>query len=302
VIGDGRLPILSGRPDVAMRKAGFVYSIIWNLTLLTVGSILFALGIKAIAVHHGFVTGGIFGTSLLLFYVADIFSPNVWYFLLNIPLFVIGYLLVSKRFFFYSLYAMCVITVAYQLIDIEFVVHNQLYAAIAAGVISGAGTGIILRSIGSAGGLDIIAIILNKNLNIGIGKFYFVYNALLFSITLVYLESDIVIASLILVFMSSMTVEYVLSLFSQRKLVYIISDKNSEIAKTILRRFRLGATFLKAQGAYSGREKTVLMTIVNSMSLKRVEEVVFTIDDSALFIVENTLGVVGSRFSRRKVY
>ncbi|HUX08110.1 MAG TPA: YitT family protein [Acidobacteriota bacterium] len=285
-----------------MKKADFVYSIIWNLLLLTLGSIIFAFGIKAIAVHHGFVTGGVFGTSLLLYYVVDAFSPNLWYFILNIPLFVFGYMFVSKRFFFYSLYAMCVITVAYQLIDVEFAVHNQLYAAIAAGVISGAGTGTILRSIGSAGGLDIIAIILNKNFNFGIGKFYFVYNAVLFTFTLVFLEADIVIASLILVFVSSVTVEYVLALFSQRKLLYIISDKNSEIAQTLLSKFRIGATFLKAQGAYSGREKTVLMTIVDSVRLKRVEEVVFTIDDRALFVVENTLGVIGSRFSRRKVY
>jgi uncharacterized membrane-anchored protein YitT (DUF2179 family) len=300
--GGGSIDSLLAAAGDLMRNRAFVYSIVWNLTLLTVGSILFALGVKAIAVHHGFITGGIFGTSLLLFYVFGILSPNHWFFLINIPLFIISYLFVSRRFFFYSLYAMCLITLTYQVIDFEFVIHNQLYAAIAAGVICGAGTGIILRSVGSSGGLDIIAVILNRKLNIGIGKFFFAYNAILFLVSLFHLEADLVIASLILVFMSAISVEYVLALFSQRKLVYIISDRNSEIANTILSRFHFGATFLKAQGAYSGREKAVLMTIVNGIQLKRLEEVVFTIDEHALFIVGETRGVIGSGFSRRKEY
>lgn len=285
-----------------MKKFEFFYSVLWNITLITVGSVIFAVGTKTIAENQHFVTGGIFGTSLLLFYVTGFFSPNIFYLLTNIPLFVIGWIFVSRRFLYYSLYAMLVIALAYGLIDFEITIRNQIYAAITAGVICGTGIGIILRSIGSAGGLDIIAIVLHKYFNIGIGKFYFAFNIILFLFTLLYLNLDLVIASLILVFISSSTVEYVLSLFTQRKLVYIISDKNDIIAERIMEVLRIGATFLKARGAYSGQDRDVLMTVTSSVRLKRLEEIVFTTDPEALFIVEKIISVIGSNFSKRKIY
>lgn len=285
-----------------MKKYEFFYSVLWNITLITVGALLFAVGTKAIAENQHFVTGGIFGTSLLLYYVTGLLSPNIFYLLINIPLFVVGWIYVSRRFLYYSLYAMLVIALTYGLVDFEIGIRNQIYAAITAGVICGAGTGTILRSIGSAGGLDIIAIVLNKYFNIGIGKFYFAFNGILFVFTLLYLNLDLAIASLILVFISSSTIEYVLSLFTQRKLVYVISDKNDVIAERIMEVLRIGATLLKAKGAYSGRDRDVLMTVTSSIRLKRLEEIVFTTDPEALFIVERTLSVIGSNFSKRKIY
>jgi uncharacterized membrane-anchored protein YitT (DUF2179 family) len=285
-----------------MPRFDFTYSVRWNLLLLTTGAVLFSWGIKTIALYHGFITGGLFGTGLLLHYAVPALSAGVWFLLLNVPLFVMGWLWVSKRFFWYSLYCMLVITAAYELIPPDMHFHDQLYAAVAAGVVTGAGAGVILRSLGSAGGLDILAIILNQRYNLGIGRFYFLFNAVLFSFSFASLDNDLVIASLILVFISSVVVEYVLALFNGRKVVFVISDHSEAIVKEIMESLRLGATFLKGQGAYTGQEKDVLMTITNNIQLKRLEEIVFTIDPRAVFIVENTLNVIGSSFSRRKIY
>ncbi|NCC95084.1 MAG: YitT family protein, partial [Opitutae bacterium] len=104
------------------------------------------------------------------------------------------------------------------------------------------------------------------------------------------------------VFISSIMIDYTLSIFSQRKVVYIISGKYQEIAKVILRDLKRGATIIKAEGAYSGKERNMLMTITNNVQLKRLEEVVFTIDADAMFIVENTFNVIGSAFGKRKLY
>jgi uncharacterized membrane-anchored protein YitT (DUF2179 family) len=104
------------------------------------------------------------------------------------------------------------------------------------------------------------------------------------------------------VFISSVSVEYVLSMFSQRKIAYIISDKNEDISRTIIQDLRHGATFIQAKGAYSGQDRNILMTITNNVQLKRLEQAVFTVDADALFIVENTFNVIGKRFGRRKIY
>lgn len=280
----------------------FSYSIAWNLLLITMGSALFAMGAKAIIVHHNFIAGGLFGLALLGHYTLEGITTGTLFLLLNIPMFVLGWFKVSRRFFWYSLYAMAVTTAAYELIHANFMIKDPIHAAIAAGVICGAGAGVVLRSLGSNGGLDVIAVMLYQRYNIGIGKFYFLFNFLLFSLSFLKLNPDLIIDSLIMVFISSVVVEYCLSMFSQRKVVYVISDHASEIYTRIRDELRMGATFIKGFGGYSNKEKNILMTVVNNVQLKRLEEVVFTTDDTALFIAENTFHVIGSSFSRRKVY
>ena len=99
--------------------------------------------------------------------------------------------------------------------------YEVITAAIAGGLICGAGSGIILRSLGSAGGLDIAAIMLNTRFNIGVGRVYLLFNLILFTLTISFYSPDIFIASIILVFISSTMVDYILSLFNQRKIVYV---------------------------------------------------------------------------------
>ena len=285
-----------------MNRHDLTFSVPWNLFLLTAGSILCAVGVNGVIIHHHFLTGGLFGASLLLYYGTGSLSPGLWYALFNLPLFALGWVLVSRRFFLYSVYATVVLTLAVEFLPMDLGIHNQLYAAVAAGVITGAGGGMILRSLGSAGGLDIVAVILFQRYNIGVGKFYFVFNALLFSLSLATLEPDLFIASLILVFLSSKVVDSVLAMFSQRKVVLIISRHSGDIARDILEKLRIGATFLKGHGAWSGEDRDVLMTVINNIQLKRLEELVFGRDEHALFIVENTFNVLGTSFSRRKIY
>jgi uncharacterized membrane-anchored protein YitT (DUF2179 family) len=77
---------------------------------------------------------------------------------------------------------------------------------------------------------------------------------------------------------------------------------SSEIAARMSKDLNIGATLIQGRGAYSGRDKEILMTITNNIQLKRLEEKVFSIDADALFIVENSFDVIGSSFRKRKMY
>ena len=285
-----------------MAGRDYIYSVPWNLLLITSGSLLFSLAVKGIADPHGFVPAGLFGVSILIERIAGTMGAGFWYLLLNVPLFAVAWLFISRRFLFYSIWAMLVTALSYGLLDVDFGIQNQLYAAVTCGALSGAGAGIVLRSLGSNGGLDVLGVILWQRYNIGLGKFYFVFNFLLFSASLLVLEVDLVIASLILVFVSSVAVEYCLSLFSQRKVAMIISPRSEEIADDILQKLKIGATFLEGRGAMAKERKQVLLAVINNIQLKRLEELVFTCDPHALMIIENTFMVIGSTFSRRKIY
>jgi uncharacterized membrane-anchored protein YitT (DUF2179 family) len=70
----------------------------------------------------------------------------------------------------------------------------------------------------------------------------------------------------------------------------------------MLEKLKLGTTFIKGSSSYPEKERNIIMTITNNIMLKPLEEIVFTNDENAVFIVENTFNVIGSGFSKRKIY
>jgi uncharacterized membrane-anchored protein YitT (DUF2179 family) len=280
----------------------YISSVLWNLLLISAGSIVFAIGLKSIAVPHGFITGGISGLTLLFYYVSGLMSPGLWYLIVNVPIFLIGWIHVSRRFFLYSLYGMAALSAAIDLIRFSMPIHEPILAVLAGGVLMGAGTGIVLHSLGSGGGLDIVGIILNQKFNLRMGTFFFGFNIFLFAFSFGFLEADLVLYSLFMSFITSQTLDYVLTVFNQRKMVFIISDLNQKIANEIHTRINRGVTFLNGSGAYTGKEKKIILTVVHNYQLKRVEEAALSIDPEAFIITENTFNVLGRGFSKRKVY
>jgi len=280
----------------------FRFSILWNLFLISTGTFILGVGVKAIAVPHGFITGGISGLGLLIYYFTDTLTPGVWYLLVNIPVFILGGLFVSRRFFFYSLFGALALTATIDLISFEIPVKDPVLAALAGGVLIGAGAGIVLRSLGSNGGTDIIGVILNQRFNIPIGRFFFAFNLVLFSLGFGLRELDPMLYSVAMSFLTAQVMDYCLSIFSQRKMVLVVSENSDAIAPVVMEKLKRGATFLDGQGAYSGRSRKILMTVVHNLQLKRMEEIVFGIDPDAFMITENTFNVLGKGFSKRKVY
>jgi uncharacterized membrane-anchored protein YitT (DUF2179 family) len=105
-----------------------------------------------------------------------------------------------------------------------------------------------------------------------------------------------------MVFVTGQIMDYVLSMFNQRKLVFIVSDHAQAISDAIIREANRGVTLLEGRGGYTGQPKQVVMTVVNNVQQKKLEELIFTLDPEAFVIFENTFNVIGKGFSRRKVY
>jgi len=280
----------------------YAFSVPWNIFLLTVGSFFVAMAIKSVAVPHGLVSGGVSGIALLIYYFTSALTPGLWLFLLNIPIAVLGWVMVSRRFVLYTAYGMASITLWMELIAFTLPIDDILLASIFGGALLGAGAGISMRSLGSSGGLDIIGIILHQRFGFRIGQISFLFNAALFAVSFALLETDLVLYSLIMVFVTAQIMDYVLSMFNQRKLVFVISDHAQTIADAIMKEANRGVTLLEGRGGYTGQPKQVVMTVVNNVQQKKLEEMIFTLDPEAFVIFENTFNVIGKGFSRRKGY
>jgi uncharacterized membrane-anchored protein YitT (DUF2179 family) len=274
----------------------------WNLFLISAGSFIFAIGVKAVAMPQQFISGGMSGLCLLIFYWTQWLSPGIWYFIINVPIFIIGWLMISRRFFLYSIFGMLTLSWAIDQINFTIPVHDPMLAAIAGGAILGTGAGITLHSLGSSGGNDVIAVLLNQKFNIRMGTFFFGFNLILFGFSLGILDVDRVLYSLVMSFVTAQMLDYVLTFFNQRKIVFIISDASQQIAEAINDRLKRGGTFLYGRGTYTRKQRKIVMTVLNNFELKRLEGIVFDIDPDAFVIIERTFNVLGHGFSRRKVY
>jgi uncharacterized membrane-anchored protein YitT (DUF2179 family) len=274
----------------------------WNLFLISAGSFIFAIGVKAVAMPQQFISGGMSGLCLLIFYWTQWLSPGIWYFIINVPIFIIGWLMISRRFFLYSIFGMLTLSWAIDQINFTIPVHDPMLAAIAGGAILGTGAGITLHSLGSSGGNDVIAVLLNQKFNIRMGTFFFGFNLILFGFSLGILDVDRVLYSLVMSFVTAQMLDYVLTFFNQRKIVFIISDASQKIAEAINDRLKRGGTFLYGRATYTRKQRKIVMTVLNNFELKRLEEIVFDLDPDAFVIIERTFNVLVRGFSHRKIY
>ena len=160
----------------------------------------------------------------------------------------------------------------------------------------------MLRSLGSDGGLTIVSIVLHQKYNLKVGGFSFAFNLVLFLVALTSMPLDKVLYSIVVVYIYSGILDYSMNIVNQRKMAIIISDISEQIAEAILERLHRGVTYLYAKGAYTNQERYVIMTIVQNYQLKRLEEIVYSIDPKAFLIIENTYNVIGRGFAERKRY
>ncbi|MDR3641812.1 MAG: YitT family protein [Humidesulfovibrio sp.] len=280
----------------------YAFTVPWNLFLLTVGSFFVAFAIKSVAAPHGLLTGGVSGLALLGYYIFPKLDTGTWYFALNVPIMLLGLRMVSRRFVLYSLYGMAATSVLIGQITYVLPVADPWLAVIACGVTLGAGIGVALRSMGSTGGADILAVVTRERLGIPIGRFEFLFNLLVFAVGFAMLKLEIVLYSVAMNFLVGWVTDACLSMFSERRMALVISSQPEAIVQAVLHRLGRGATLLEARGGWSGEPRQVVLTMLNNIELKRLEELVYEIDPGAFLITGSGFNVQGQGFSERKAY
>ncbi len=270
-----------------------VLKILWNLLLIFAGSVLCAVAIKGILIPKQFLAGGLTGLSLLVHYALPALPLGLIYFMLNVPLFFIGWRYIGRRFCLYSLAGVFIFSSVIFFPYPVFPFEDKILSAITAGIITGAGSGIILRSLGSAGGLDILTIFLYKKFSIRPGMFVLAFNAALMVAAALRIPLDMVLYTLIYLYVSTQFMNFVLIGLSQRKALMIVSPKWKEISHEIMDRLQRGVTVVAGEGGYTGKQLHILYTVISFTELSRFKEMIRKVDPQAFVVVSETLEVMG---------
>ncbi|MBW2090787.1 MAG: YitT family protein [Deltaproteobacteria bacterium] len=278
---------------------GSTRHILWNLVLIGLGSAVCALGINGILIPQKFLGAGFTGISLILHYLIPAVPISVFYFTLNIPVFALGWMYVGRRFFLYSIAGMLIFSAALAIIHIQLPVHDKILSALLAGIIIGTGSGIILKSTGSAGGLDVLSVIFHKRFSIRLGTTILAFNGLILTAGAIMFSLEGALYTLIFLYTSSYMINLVVTGLNQRKAVFIISSQWEKILHEIMEQLNRGVTIIKGRGGYTGHETDILYTVINFRELSRLKKLISDVDPDGFVVISDTLEVMGRRIGNQ---
>jgi len=273
--------------------------ILWNLFLMLTGSILCAVAVNGILIPQQFFGAGFTGVALIIHYLFPPLPVSALYLILNIPLFALGWFYVGRRFFLYSIAGMLIFSGALEWVHIPFPVQDKILSALLAGIIIGAGSGIILRSLGSAGGLDILSVMFVKSFSIRVGTTILGCNSVILFAGAIFISLEGALYTLVYIFVNSYMVNLVVTGLSQRKALFIISPQWEKISHEIMEKIQRGVTIIKGHGGYTGREMQILYTVITFQELPRLKQLVRGIDPEVFVVVSDTQEVMGTRIGNQ---
>ncbi|GAB7387543.1 YitT family protein [Bacillaceae bacterium] len=268
-----------------------------NLFAILAGSAIMGFGINYFNLANGLAEGGITGVTILLKYTLDL-NPGLMTFVLNLPLFFLGWKVLGRSSFLYTLVGTTGLSFFLWLFgDLRLPLRDPLLASLYAGVNLGVGLGLIFRYGGTTGGVDIIARLMQKYYGWSIGRTMFSFDFFVLAASLYYLDYEKAMYTLVAVFIGAKVVDFVQQGAYAARAAVIISEHIPEIARKIMHEMSRGATIFQGKGAYTGKEKNILYCVIGRNELTRLKNLVHAIDPHAFVIVNDVHEVLGEGFT-----
>lgn len=277
-----------------------------NFLFLTLAGIINACGVVLFLFPVKLYDSGISGLSMLLDQVTPPFLVlSLFLLVLNLPIFLFGLKKQGVAFTVYSLYTIGVYSLTSFLImhvlpiDVNFVSPlagtDLLLCAVFGGLISGVGSGLTIRFGGAIDGIDVLSVVFAKKIGISIGTFVMIFNAMLYVICGIVIQSWILpLYSIVTYFVGSKTVDFIVEGLNKSVCAMIVTNKARDISQALSDSFKSGGTIVDAVGGYSKERKQILYFVVNRFQIARLKKVVSETDPEAFVSLQDVSGIVKS--------
>ena len=271
-----------------------------SLLMLTAAGIINAFGVVLFLSPVALYDSGLSGTSMLLSQLMGI-PLSIFLVLLNVPLFLYGLRRQGRVFTVRSIYAVLV----YSLASLAFSTlitpgaspiagSDLLLCAIFGGLISGVGSGMTIRAGGAIDGMEVLAVIFARSLNLTVGTFVMIYNTVLYVLAGVIMSSWVLpLYSIVTYAVGIKAVDFIVEGLDKTKAAMIVTDKPQAICRELSEAFRTGITLMQAHGYYSGESKTIVYFVVNRFQIARMRTIVHDIDDHAFISITEVSDLFG---------
>jgi uncharacterized membrane-anchored protein YitT (DUF2179 family) len=272
-----------------------------NILFIIVGAAIFSFGLVHFTIQNELAEGGFTGITLILLFAFK-WDPALMNLILNIPMFIIGWRLLGKRVFIYTLIGTVSVSFFIKIfMHYEINIHlkdDMLLAALFAGVFIGVGLGIIFRSGGTTGGVDIIARLVHKYIGWSMGKTMFLFDAVVIMVSwAVYLDHRSMMYTLVALFVGARVIDFVQEGAYSARGAFIISNLQDEIAKKITLEMGRGVTVFRGYGHFTKSDREILYCVVGKNEIIRLKNVITSIDPHAFVSLTEVHDVMGEGFT-----
>ena len=269
--------------------------------MLTVGTLLIAIGVYFFKFPNNFSTGGVSGISIILGRYFKHLTPGAFVFIINQALLILGFAVFGSSFGFRTAYSSLVLSCAtwgleYLIPLAEPMTTQPLLELIFSVAFPAIGSAILFNMQASSGGTDIVAMILRKFTNLNIG------NALLFVDFAITIGAcfafgiETGLFSVLGLTIKCVIVDMVLENIKVHKAFHIITSKPDEIVRFITMEIKRGATEMHGEGAYTHEDKTVILTVVNRAQAIKLRQYARQIDPHCFILITSTSEIIGKGF------
>ncbi len=284
------------------------YNMLWAI----VGVVFFAIAYRWFLVPEGLYSGGFTGISqlikLLLTEILHIPMPEsidvtgMIFWCINVPLFVLGYKSIGKKFLYRTIIAVCIQSFLLTTIPApkEPLLDDILLNCIIGGALSGWGVGITLRAGGSGGGTDIVGMYCAKHYpEFGVGRLSVMMNLCIYVIAAVRYDIEVAAYSMVFSFVAGIMVDRIH--FQNIKVSVFIVTKNRELGEKINRGISRGVTSWNAWREYSHSEEVMHMVVVNKYELQALKKLIRQEDPNAFVQIMSPDMILGNFEKRLEV-
>lgn len=266
--------------------------------LIFIGTIIYSVSISLFLDPNNLAPGGLTGIVILIAHYLPV-KVGTLVFILNIPIMAIAIWKFGIRFLTSTVFSVVLSSLFINILDPYGPITRQpLLAAAAGGSLLAIGLGLTFKAGATTGGMDIIIKLIKlKYKYIKTGRLFLIIDSIIVTASaFIFQNIDIALYAGVAVFINSLVFDSILYGADGAKLTYIISDKQEIISKRLIENLEVGVTYIQGKGAYSEKDKKVLMCAMKKQLLPEAQEIVKEVDKNAFMIVTSATEIYGEGF------
>ena len=241
--------------------------------------------------------GGLTGVAMIMKHLWG-WDIGITSLILNIPLFIVGYRAMGRVFAFRSLIATILFSLMIDLLPLREIPVEPILGTLYGGILLGIGLGFILRGGATTGGTDMAARMVHKYLPfLSVGMFLFLIDCVVVIAAWIFIGSSEALYALICIFVSGKAVDMVMLGLSSNKACFVISDAWERVSQRLMNEMERGVTQLTAKGAYTGKDRPVVLCVLPPQEVSRLKEIVRQEDEKAFMFITEAHEALGEGFS-----
>ncbi|MBQ8016275.1 MAG: YitT family protein [Clostridia bacterium] len=272
-----------------------------NNIIWIIGCSLYAIGVNSFSIPNSIAQSGITGLAVIFNHLFE-FPVGTVNLILNIPLLILMWLFLGKKLVARTLWVTVLLSTALDVFAMFMPPYegDKILASLFCGLLQGAGLGMIMITGATSGGTDIVGRLVHKKWpHITVGTIVMISDALVVAAgMLVFKSVESGLYAIIMIFVSTKVIDAMIYGTGNGKMLMIVTEKADEVSKAIVHSSPRGVSIVPAIGAYTGKNKNILISVARKHEISGILKTVRAIDDKTFIIVSEANEILGEGFNK----